>query len=353
MTQPTLNVTLAGATGYTGMKLLQLLSGHPHVGRIRVGARSGAGEALASRVPFLHEAGGLNLEPLESLAEEPGDALFCCLPAGASPRLAARARERGARVVDLGGDLRLRDGAARARWYPEAGSSPEAAAMSAGAVYGLSELARPQIAAAGLVSNPGCYATAALLALAPLARSGAPIDGAVIVDAKSGVSGAGRSGDLRAHFCEMHDQIAPYATGRDHRHVAEIEQSLAGWMGRPQSIVFTPHLVPADRGVLVCAYARLGGGAAGAEIRALYARAYQNEPFVRVLPEGVLPDTRSVRGSNRCDIAVRWIPEASTLVAAAALDNLVKGAAGQAVQNFNLMFGLPEAAGLSPAGDPL
>ncbi len=344
-----LAVTLVGATGYTGMKLLQLLRAHPRVDSVRVGARGEEGEPLSSRLPFLCEAEGLRVEPLEALAEQPGAALFCCLPAGVSPAVAARARARGARVVDLGGDLRLRDAAARARWYPQAVAAPPAEP----AVYGLSELARQEVAGAGLVANPGCYATAALLALAPLAHSGLLAGGAVIIDAKSGVSGAGRAAEPRLHFCEMHDQIAPYAAGREHRHVAEIEQALAGWSGHPQSIVFTPHLVPADRGVLVCAYVRLGSRATASDLRSLYARAYEREIFVRLLPECVLPDTRSVRGSNRCDVGLRWVPEASTLLIVAALDNLMKGAAGQAVQNFNLMFGLPEDAGLPVTGDPL
>jgi N-acetyl-gamma-glutamyl-phosphate reductase len=331
------------------MKLLQLLRAHPRVDSVRVGARGEAGEPLSSRLPFLCEAEGLRVEPLEALAEEPGAALFCCLPSGVSPAMAARARSRGARVVDLGGDLRLRDAAARARWYPQAAAAPPAEP----AVYGLSELARQEVAGAGLVANPGCYATAALLALAPLARSGLLADGAVIIDAKSGVSGAGRAAELRLQFCEMHDQIAPYAAGREHRHVAEIEQALAGWSGHAQGIVFTPHLVPADRGVLVCAYVRLGSRATAADLRSLYARAYEREIFVRLLPEGALPDTRSVRGSNRCDVGLRWVPEASTLLIVTALDNLMKGAAGQAVQNFNLMFGLPEDAGLPVSGDPL
>lgn len=348
-----LSVTLAGATGYTGMKLLQILRAHPGVGRVRVGARAGAGEPLAARAPFLSEAEGLTLEPLEALAEEPGQALFCCLPSGLTAALAQRALGRGARVVDLGGDLRLRDGAARARWYPQADSDPGSSTLGGAAVYGLTELARAEVARARLVANPGCYATAALLALAPLFRSGLLPDGPVILDAKSGVSGAGRSADLRAHLCEMHDQIAPYAAGREHRHVGEIEQALAAWSGRPQRVVFTPHLVPADRGVLVCAYVRLDGRPGSSDLRALYAAACSGEPFVRLLPEGALPDTRSVRGSNRCDIALRWVGEASTLLVASALDNLVKGAAGQAVQNFNLMLGLPETAGLSTAGDPL
>ncbi len=349
----TLSVSIAGATGYTGMKLLQILRAHPEVGAVRVGGRSGAGEPLHRRAPFLEEARGLALEPLEALAEEPGDALFACLPAGASPLLCARALERGARVVDLGGDLRLRDPAARARYYPDGSESAESRSLCAQAVYGLTELARAQVSGARLVTNPGCYATAALLALAPLVRSALPVQGALIVDAKSGVSGAGRAADLRSHLSEMHDQIAPYAPGREHRHVPEIEQALAAWGGRPQPILFTPHLVPADRGVLACAYARLGSGASASGLRALYSAAYRDEPFVRLLPEGTLPDTRSVRGSNRCDLGLHWVEEASTLLVVAALDNLVKGAAGQAVQNFNLMLGLQETAGLSATGDPL
>ncbi len=344
-----LRISIAGITGYTGMKLLQLLRAHPEVASVRAGARHEVGRLLRSRLPFLQEAEGLTIEPLEALAEQPGDALFCCLPSGITPRLAAQARLRGAKVIDLGGDLRLCDARARARWYPEADLS----GLDESPVYGLSELFRTAVSGAALVANPGCYATAALLALAPLLRGGILPDGAVILDAKSGVSGVGRGAALQAHLSEMHDQIAPYATGRGHRHVPEIEQCLTRWAGRAQSILFVPHLVPADRGVLVCAYARLDPRTTSADVRALYQRAYEGEPFVRLLEQGVLPETRAVRGSNRCDVGLHWCQETSTLVAMAAIDNLVKGAAGQAVQNFNLMFGLPETSGLSDAGDPL
>jgi N-acetyl-gamma-glutamyl-phosphate reductase len=342
-----LSVALAGATGYTGMKLLQILRAHPDVGAIRVGARSESGAPLAERLPFLLEAEGLEVEALETLAEEPGDAFFLCLPAGAGAALAERGRAAGARVIDLGGDLRLQDGARRALWYPHA------PAPAAPAVYGLSEWARPAIAAAELVANPGCYATAALLALAPAVRAGLLAVEPIIIDAKSGVSGAGRNGDLRTHLAEMHDQIAPYASGRRHRHVPEIEQALSAWAGAAGPVIFTPHLVPADRGVLASVYARLGPGVGADDVRSLYESAYAGEPYVRLLPAGAHPDTRSVRGSNRCDLALSVIEEARTLLIFAALDNLMKGAAGQAVQNFNLMFGLPETRALPALGDPL
>ncbi|MEE8537335.1 MAG: N-acetyl-gamma-glutamyl-phosphate reductase [Acidobacteriota bacterium] len=344
-----LNLSIAGVTGYTGMKLLQLLRAHPGVCRVRVAARSGVGEPLTRRLPFLAEAEGLTIEPLEALGEEPGDALLCCLPSGAATPLIAHARSHGARVIDLGGDHRLRDSRDRQRWYPEVASTTAAQT----AVYGLTEHARDAISGSFLVANPGCYATAALLALVPLWRGGMRPFQPIIVDAKSGVSGAGRGGLMGTQLAEMHDQIAPYATGRSHRHVPEIEQALSQWSGRPESIVFTPHLVPADRGVLACAYVRLDPRTTVFDVRALYARAYKNEPFVRLLPEGAFPNTRSVRGSNRCDIALHWCEETSTLVTMAALDNLIKGAAGQAVQNLNLMFGLAETEGLSATGDPL
>ena len=331
------------------MKLLQLLRAHPGVCRVRVAARSGVGEPLSRRLPFLPEAEGLIVEPLEALGEEPEDALFCCLPSGAAAPLAARARSHGTKVIDLGGDLRLRDSRDRRRWYPEAASTTAAET----AVYGLTEYARDAISDSCLVANPGCYATAALLALAPLWRGGLRPSQSIIIDAKSGVSGAGRGGLMATQLAEMHDQIAPYATGRSHRHVPEIEQTLSQWSGQPESIVFTPHLVPADRGVLVCAYVRLDPRTTASDVRALYARAYEEEPFVRLLPAGVFPHTRSVRGSNRCDVALHWCEETSTLVTMAALDNLIKGAAGQAVQNLNLMFGLAETEGLSATGDPL
>jgi N-acetyl-gamma-glutamyl-phosphate reductase len=343
------NVSIAGATGYTGMKLLQLLRAHPAVACVRAAARRGIGEPLPERLPFLEEAFGLTLESQEALGEEPGDALFCCLPSGAAAPLAARARSQGAKVIDLGGDLRLRDAGARQRWYPEAAGPlpPEPA------VYGLTEFARDAVAAATLVANPGCYATAALLALLPLLRGGLEPFGPLVVDAKSGVSGAGRNRNLHTQLAEMHDRIAPYASGRQHRHAPEIEQALQEYTGRPYPIVFTPHLVPADRGVLACTYVHLRSHTTAADVRALYARAYHGEPFVRLLPDGAFPDTRAVRGSNRCDLALHCCLETSTVVVMAAIDNLMKGAAGQAVQNFNLLFGLAETKGLPAAGDPL
>jgi N-acetyl-gamma-glutamyl-phosphate reductase len=267
---------------------------------------------------------------VERLATD-ADIVFLALPEAASAELAPRLLDRGLRVIDLSGAFRIREDADRQRWYPATASLP------AGTVYGFTERYASDIAQARLVSNPGCYPTAALLALEPLTRAGL-IDGAIVIDAKSGISGAGKTPSDRTHFSENHGSVAAYGVF-SHRHTAEIEQELAS------GVTFVPHLVPLDRGILETIYASLARGATEAQVGDALRTAYANAPFVR-LTGGALPEIKHVVHTNFCDIGWKADEEGGRLVLVAVLDNLLKGAAGSAVQNLNVMLGIDERTGL-------
>jgi N-acetyl-gamma-glutamyl-phosphate reductase len=256
--------------------------------------------------------------------------------------VAAAALAHGKRVIDLSADFRLRDPAAYAQWYGRPHPEPELLVL---ALYGLTELARPALPAARLVANPGCYPTAILLALQPALAAGA-LGGPIIADAKSGVSGAGREPKATSHFVAVNENLSPYAIGRSHRHLPEMEQAMAGWSpeGPAPSLIFSPHLLPVSRGILATIYAPLGHGWTEADLRALYQERYAGEPFVRLLPPGEVATLAHVTHTNRCAIGLAVV--ANTLILTSAIDNLVKGAAGQAVQNMNVMVGLDERTGL-------
>jgi N-acetyl-gamma-glutamyl-phosphate reductase len=337
-----IRVAVVGATGYAGGELLRLLARHPFVRLTAAVARRHQGEPLAAVHPHL---AGVEL----SVSDAPGeaDAVFFALPHGASAGLASEIAAAGTAVIDLGADFRLRDPADYRRWYHLDHPAPH---LLPHAVYGLPELHRAELhalatAVPAIVASPGCYPTAALLALVPLVRAGLVAD--VAVDAKSGISGAGREprGDL--HFAEANENVRPYGLG-GHRHVAEIEQELrlvAGTDALPFGAVdFLPHLVPMTRGILATCHVRPTRPTSQAELDDLYAAAYRHEPFVRVVAGP--PATKEVLGSNEARVAVHWDERTGRILAFAVIDNLVKGAAGQAVQAFNLVFGLPETAGL-------
>jgi N-acetyl-gamma-glutamyl-phosphate reductase len=321
-----------GAAGYGGALSARLLYRHPHFDLTTVTARSDVGRRLDDVYP--HHRVPLVLEELDLDRHAHVDAAIVAYPHGAAAELVASLVSGGVRVVDLSADFRLRDPAVYREWYrphPEPGLIDEA-------VYGLPELYRDQIARARIVANPGCYPTAAILALAPLARAGLIED--LVIDAKSGVSGAGRGATDKTHFVTVDENLSPYAVPR-HRHTPEIEQEL-GALGSPVTITFTPHLVPLDQGELVSCYVRTSGAA---DIAQLYRDMYESEPFVELAPSP--PGVRDVRETNICRISIHRDQRTGRVIVFGAIDNLWKGAASQAVQNLNLMFGRPEGEGIA------
>jgi N-acetyl-gamma-glutamyl-phosphate reductase len=322
-------VGVAGATGYAGLELLKRLARHP-AADLRVAMASGNSEVR--RVPALARIWDAPVQPfdLDRLACE-SDAIFLAVPDTLAAEVAPVLADRGARVFDLSGAFRLRDRAERQRWYPHSPDRPTKVA------YGLTERNRPALAAARLIACPGCYPTAALLAVQPLAADGL-IEPGVIIDAKSGISGAGKTPTERTHFSECHGSVAAYGVFA-HRHAAEIEQEL----GMP--VTFVPHLVPLDRGIFETIYARLRTGVDAEDVQRVLSKAYEGSPFVR-LTAADLPEIKHVVHTNFCDIGWRVDRPGGQLVLVACLDNLVKGAAGQAIQNFNVAFGFEETAGL-------
>jgi N-acetyl-gamma-glutamyl-phosphate reductase len=327
---PLSRVAVAGATGYAGQELVRLLARHP---RVTLTAAMSSGTSGTPRaLPALARIWDGAVQPLdaERLAEE-ADVVFLALPEAASAELAPGLLARGARVIDLSGAFRIRNEPDRQRWYPATPSLPD------GTVYGLTEGHHTEIRRARLVSNPGCYPTAALLALAPLQGAGL-LTGPVIVDAKSGISGAGKAPSERTHFSENHGSVAAYAVFQ-HRHTAEIEQEIG------VAVTFVPHLVPLDRGILETIYGTLVPGTTEQQVADAMTAAYTDAPFVR-LTGGALPEIKHVAHTNFCDIGWKVDPDRQRIVLVAVLDNLLKGAAGSAVQNFNVMLGLDERTGL-------
>lgn len=327
----TVRVAVAGATGYAGQELLRVLARHPSA-RITL-ATSSTAESAARPLPALARIWDGSVTPLDpdALARE-ADVVFLALPDTASAALVPELAAAGVKVIDVSGAFRLRDRAQRAQWYPETGALPD------GLVYGLTEWARPALRTARVVANPGCYPTTSLLALHPLVKAGLLLPGAdVIIDAKSGVSGAGKAPKPHTHFCEVHGNLSAYGVFA-HRHGVEIEQEVG------REVTFTPHLLPIDRGILATIYARVAAGTTQAALAAVYEAAYADATFVRVTG-AALPEIKHVAHTNFCDIGWRIDPS-GRLIIVSVVDNLVKGAAGQAVQNMNVMFGFDERAGL-------
>ena len=330
------SVAVIGAGGYSGALAASLLWRHPSFDLRHVTARTDAGRRLDDLYPR-HRV-PLELEELDLDRHGDVDAAVVAYPHGASAPVVAGLAERGVRTVDLSADFRLRDRATYERWYGEHGAP---ALLDGGAVYGLTELYRDEVMGASLVANPGCYPTATLLALAPLARAGAIGD--VVVDAKSGVSGAGRATTDTTHFVSADENVSPYGVG-GHRHSPEIDQELAV-LGAPVAATFTPHLVPLDQGELVSCYVTPAREVDAAELHRLFEEAYGREPFVELTERP--PGVRDVRDTNICRISVHADERTGRLIVFAAIDNLWKGAASQAIQNLNLMCGLPEGEGIS------
>jgi len=340
-----IKVSIIGASGYGGGELARLLVGHPEVEIVHLTAESKAGEAMADLYPNLRGFTSSITEAADAaqIAKD-SDMVFLALPTGKAMQLAP-AIVPHARLIDLGADFRFKDPQVYEQWYKSPHASPE---LLADAAYGLTEFKRGEVRRAQIVGNPGCYPTAALLATLPLLQSGKVRTNGVIVDAKSGVSGAGRGLSMGTHFSEVNENVKPYNVA-GHRHTPEIEQEMSALLGREMPVTFTPHLVPMTRGILVTAYLSVAGSVTTEEATSILSEAYTGEPFVRVLAD-VLPQTKATSGSNFCDVAVRVDAHSGSLIAMAALDNLVKGASGQAVQNMNVMMGLPEDLGLWTPG---
>ena len=341
-----IKVAIIGASGYTGVELARILCNHPKVQLTAATSRNYAGKHLAEVFPSLRSKVDLICEDLsvEEVCER-AEIVFTAVPHQTAMNIVPALLAAGTKVIDLSADFRLRDVAVYEQWY-QSHCSPE---FLAEAAYGLPEMYRGQVAGARLVANPGCYPTSIILALLPLLRAGAIVPSSIIVDAKSGATGAGRSAQVGTLFCEVSDGFRPYKVAGGHRHTPEIEQELSIAAGEQLKVSFTPHLLPLCRGILSTIYAQLKPDVDADRITELYSQHYGNEPFVRLLPPKTLPATQYVRGSNFCDIGFAIDHRTGRIIVMSAIDNIVKGAAGQAVQNMNLMCGLPETLGLEGA----
>ena len=338
-----LKVAIVGASGYTGLELIRLLDRHPEVLISCVTSEQSAGKRISEIFPSLRSRCDLVLEPLEpSAIIQKADLIFTALPHQAAMLVVPDFLAAGKKVIDLSADYRLHDPAVYGAWY-EPHKNPE---LLPEAVFGLPEVRREAVRNARLVANPGCYPTSIILGLKPLLDNRLIDITSIISDSKSGTSGAGRGAKVDSLYCEVNDSFKAYGVGGVHRHTPEIEQELSELAGQPVTITFTPHLVPMDRGILSTIYATPIRTVTTEELIALYADAYKDEPFVRPLPKGQFPSTAFVRGSNFCDIGLTLDARANRIVVVSAIDNLVKGASGQAIQNMNLVCGFPETLGL-------
>jgi N-acetyl-gamma-glutamyl-phosphate reductase len=336
-----IRAAVLGASGYTGADLTRLAALHPGIKLTALIAKGHAGQSLAQVFPHLASLDLPKLVTSEEVDWDKVDVVFCGLPHGTAHAEIGKLPKR-IKIIDMSADFRLRDPKLYAEWY---GGEHSAPALIGEAVYGLTEHYHDKIKSARLVACPGCYPTAVLLALLPLAKAKLVETSDIIVDAKSGVSGAGRSLKQNILFSEAGEGLSPYGIG-NHRHVPEIEQELSAASSAPVTINFTPHLTPMSRGELCTSYVRLAGKASAADLREALTKAYADCPFVRIVAEGVIPATQHVRGSNFCHIGVFADRIPGRAIVISAIDNLVKGSAGQALQNFNLMYGFAETTGL-------
>ena len=342
-----LNIAIVGSSGYTGGELMRILLNHPNASVTAITSEKSAGQAITSIFPHLAGLTALVCEPLDpETISKKADFVFLALPHVTAQEAAFRFHKLGKRIVDLSADYRLSDPALYEKWYEHRHQYPE---LLKTAVYGLPELHREKIKKASLVANPGCYPTGAILGLAPLLKRGMIDLQSIVIDSKSGVSGAGRSPSLAHHYPEVNEGCMAYKVG-SHRHIPEIEQELSIMAETQLTVSFTPHLVPMNRGILTTIYAKVAMQTDSGMLHDLYREFYRNEPFVRILPAGHFPNVRNVRGSNFCDMGIIADARTGRLVVVTAIDNLVKGASGQAVQNMNLMMGIEETSGLEFAG---
>ena len=338
-----IKAAVIGSTGYAGQEIVRLLMRHPDAEVIWFGSKSYTGTRYSDVYPNMTELTDAicREDKLDEIADA-ADVIFTATPQGYCASLMNDNILKKVKIIDLSADFRIKDVSVYEKWYGITHKSPQ---FIPEAVYGLCELARDKVKNARIVANPGCYTTCSILTLYPLAAEELIDTDSIIIDAKSGTSGAGRSAKTANLFCEVNENIKAYGVGT-HRHTPEIEEQLGYACGRKVTLTFTPHLVPMNRGILATTYSRLASGVTGSDIRAAYEKYYKNEPFVRLLPDGVFPETRWVEGSNYTDIGFRADERTGLVVALGALDNLVKGAAGQAVQNMNIMFGFPENEGI-------
>jgi len=343
----TVKVGIIGATGYTGSELVRILYRHPEVELVALTTRSYIGMPMHEVYPHLNKYSRLTCEE-QDLAKifDISDVVFVALPHGHAMPVAIEAARRGKKMIDLGADFRFSDFQVYEEWYKVEHGAKD---LLADAVYGLPEVNRDKIKGAWLVANPGCYPTSAVLALAPLLQQKLIDTGSIVVDSKSGVSGAGRGLSLGSHFCEVNENFKAYNVAA-HRHTPEIEQALSRIAGEQITVTFTPHLLPITRGILSTVYAKLSSDADVGQIRQLYRDYYEDEFFVRVLPDGTLPQTKWVAGTNHCDIGVTVDRRTGRVIVISAIDNVVKGASGQAVQNMNIICNLPEDTALAGPG---
>ncbi|MFH0821366.1 MAG: N-acetyl-gamma-glutamyl-phosphate reductase [Pseudomonadota bacterium] len=331
-----------GATGYTGIELIRILSVHPEVRIVAGSSRQYAGRTASQAMGFVRKSQNFPLLVAEDLKRDPSaDVAFLALPHGESMPLIRPLMDAGLKVIDLSADFRLRDARVYEQWYGPH-KDPE---LLHRAVYGLPEIKREAVRGSRLVANPGCYPTSVILAVAPLLRRDDVDVSVLVADSKSGISGAGRGAKLNTSFCESGEGFKPYGV-IGHRHIPEMEQELGELRHAEVKVRFTPHLIPVSRGMVSNVYLRAESGVTAARLREQYEDFYRDEPFVRVLPSGSFPDTAHVRGSNMCHVAVEVDERTGWIICMAAIDNLVKGASGAAVQNMNLIMGCDETAGL-------
>lgn len=339
-TNTKIKIGVFGATGYTGFETINILRRHPAVRLMFATSESSAGQNLNDAYPITWDMPlvAANDAPLKQV-----EAVFCCLPHGASMPAVMAARQAGARVIDLSADFRLTNPEAYQQWYKTAHQAPE---LLAQAVYGLPELYRAQIAKTDLLANPGCYPTSVLLPLAPLLRANLLDPSApIIADSKSGVSGAGRKPSLKTHFVEVNENLSPYNIGQSHRHVPEMAQTINALGGDGAKLIFSPHLAPISRGMLSTIYVTLAEEMSAQVVHEIFADSYAGAPLVRILPPGQLASFAHTQRTNLAVISITPV-NSRQLIICSSIDNLGKGAAGQAVQNFNIMFGLNETEGL-------
>ena len=338
-----IKVGIVGGTGYTGVELLRLLARHPQVELKAITSRKEAGMPVAEMFPNLRGRVKLAFSAPEEAGLEQCDVVFFATPNGVAMQQTRALLDAGVKVIDLAADFRIKDVAVWEQWYKMEHACPD---LVAEAVYGLPEINRAAIKGARLIANPGCYPTAVQLGFLPLLESGAVEPGFLVADAKSGVSGGGRKPETHILFAEAADNFKAYGVG-GHRHWPEIKQGLDAFAGKPVGFTFVPHLTPLIRGIHATLYAKLS---ADVDLQAIFEKRYANEAFVDVMPAGAHPETRSVRGANMCRIAVHRPQGGDTVVVLSVIDNLVKGAAGQAVQNMNILFDLPEDTALADVG---